>query len=81
MQSNIKKLITYIFFSNQLTSYNKIKSNNLNSFVKSSEFLNVNNFFLNSLRSPYEEFTYTIKNNDSINKILSSYDVKKEEIN
>jgi murein DD-endopeptidase MepM/ murein hydrolase activator NlpD len=74
-------LITYIFFSNQLTSYNKIKSNNLNSFVKSSEFLNVNNFFLNSLRSPYEEFTYTIKNNDSINKILSSYDVKKEEIN
>jgi len=53
----------------------------LNSFVKSSEFLNVNNFFLNSLRSPYEEFTYTIKNNDSINKILSSYDVKKEEIN
>ena len=74
-------LITYIFFSNQLTSYNKIKSNNLNSFVKSSEFLNVNNFFLNSLRSPYEEFTYTIKNNDSINKILSSYDVKKKEIN
>jgi len=53
----------------------------LNSFVKSSEFLNVNNFFLNSLRSPYEEFTYTIKNNDSINKILSSYDVKKKEIN
>ena len=79
--SFLKLLITYIFFSNQLTSYNKIKSNNLNSFVKSSEFLNVNNFFLNSLRSPYEEFTYTIKNNDSINKILSSYDVKKKEIN
>ena len=79
--SFLTMFVIYIFFSNQITSYNKIRSNNLNSFINSNEFLNINNFFLNSLRNPYEEFTYTIKNNDSIDKILSNYSIKKEEIN
>ena len=35
---------------------------------------------INQIRSPYIQHKYTIQNNDSIEKILSSFNIKKQEV-
>jgi len=38
-------------------------------------FSNLNNYFINKLKSPYVEVEYVIENNDSIQKILNNFDI------
>ncbi len=54
--------------------------NNFNSFITSNEFSNFTNFFLSKLNSPYSEIKYSIKNNDSIEKILKNFDIQERDI-
>ncbi len=68
-------LLVYIFFSKQTESYNKLREDNFDNLVQSDEFKDLKLYFLNSLRSPYKEFKYTIQNNDSIEKILNKYNI------
>ncbi|MDA9624569.1 peptidoglycan DD-metalloendopeptidase family protein, partial [Pelagibacteraceae bacterium] len=60
-------------------SYNKSKQNNLKAVITSSDFLDLKEYFINNLKSPYKEYKYIIKNNDSIEKILSNYNIKYSE--
>ena len=68
-------LLVYIFFSKQTESYNKLREDNFDNLAQSDEFKDLKLYFLNSLRSPYKEFKYTIQNNDSIEKILNKYNI------
>ncbi len=70
----------YIFFSNQIETSNEIKEKKLVNLVGSYEFKNFKNFFLQNLKSPYTEYKYTIKTNDSIEKILRNFNVESNEI-
>ena len=72
--------VFYIFIVTQFKYYNKIKENNFKSFLNSTEFNDIKENFINGLRSPYKEYKYVIKNNDTIEKILNSFNVDSKDL-
>jgi len=73
--------LVYIFIFNQIESFNKEKEEKLNGVIESEEVSNLNEYFLNKLIiSPFREYKYTIKNNDSIQKILNNFNVSNKEV-
>ena len=65
---------------NQIKNYAELKQNNFNTFLKSSEFNSIKNYIFKNLNSPYQEFTYTVQNNDTIDKVLRKFDVDVNDI-
>ena len=65
----------YVLILNQIKNYAELKQNNFNTFLKSNEFNNIKNYMFKNLNSPYQEFTYTVQNNDTIDKVLRKFDV------
>ncbi len=59
---------------------NNEASNNLIEISKTSEFSNLSKFLVSKINSPYEEINYTIKNNDTVEKILKKFQVKNDDI-
>ena len=72
--------ITYILFSNQINAKKIAERNNLNQVLESNEFIGFEEYFFKTLKNPYKEFDYTIQNNDSIEGILTKFNIKKNEI-
>tara|TARA_B110000261_G_scaffold162998_1_gene207908 strand:+ start:130 stop:1428 length:1299 start_codon:yes stop_codon:yes gene_type:complete len=75
--------IFFVFYSlavNQIKSYNDLKKKRINSFVSSNKFNEIKKFIFDNLNSPYKEFTYTVKSNDTIEKILKKYNVANEDV-
>ena len=71
-----------VFFisSNLINEKNKRNTNNLENISKSNEFSNFTNFLSSKINSPYEEISYVIKNNDTVEKILKKFKIKNEDI-
>jgi murein DD-endopeptidase MepM/ murein hydrolase activator NlpD len=63
-----------------INKQNKENKNNLTEVTNSSEFSNLTNYFISKINSPYEEVSYTIKNNDTIEKILKNYNIRIKDI-
>ena len=82
----IYSFLIIVFFSIFIISTNLIKKKgeindqNLKLVLTSNEFLNLKEFFISKINSPYEEINYLIKNNDSIEKILKKYEVEDNDI-
>ena len=76
-------IITALFFLayNINNQKNERKENNFQEVTKSSEFINLKNFFVSKLNSPYVEIKYIIKNNDSNELILKKFNIRDEDIN
>ena len=72
--------VLFLFATNIVSEKNINNKNNLTKISKSSEFSNFAKFFSKKIKSPYNEINYTIKKNDSIEKILNTYNIKKEDI-
>ena len=72
--------ILFFTISNLINKKNKENKNNLTEITESSEFTNLTNYFISKINSPYEEVSYTIKNNDTIEKILKNYNIKNDDI-
>ena len=70
----------YVLILNQIKNYAELKQNNFNTFLKSSEFNSIKNYIFKNLNSPYQEFTYTVQNNDTIDKVLRKFDVNVNDI-
>ena len=70
----------YFLFVSQMRSNSEYKKDSFESFVQTKETLGIKDYLLNSLRSPYREYSYIIQNNDSIEKILKKYKIKNSEI-
>ena len=70
----------YIVFSNQINDPNDIKEGKSKSLIQLNDFKNIKSLFLQKLKSPYTEYKYTIKTNDSIEKILNNFNVDANEI-
>tara|TARA_X000001036_G_scaffold437014_1_gene481380 strand:- start:1468 stop:2772 length:1305 start_codon:yes stop_codon:yes gene_type:complete len=75
-------LFSTLFFtiSNFIDKKNEKNKNNLSDVTKTNEFANLSNFLISKINSPYEEISYTIKNNDTIEKILKKYNIKSADI-
>ena len=71
-----------IFFisSNLINKINKENKNNLEEITKSDGFLNLSNFLIKKMSSPYEEISYVIKNNDTVEKILKEFSIRNSDI-
>ena len=72
--------ILFFTISNLLNKKIEENKNNFTEVTKSSEFSNLTNYFISKINSPYEEVSYTIKNNDTIEKILKNYKIKSIDI-
>ena len=59
-------------------NFNNVK--NFKDTTKSSEFINLSNFFISKINSPYKVEKYLIENNDSVEKILKKFKIKKDDI-
>ena len=73
--------LVYSICVSQVKSYNNFKKNNFNSFLDSAEFNNLKKYVFENLNSPYREYNYIVKNNDTIEKILKQHNVATEDIN
>ena len=52
----------------------------INAFISSNETVLLKNYLLNQIKSPYFEYDYIVKNNDTMESILKKFSVKKKEI-
>ena len=73
--------IVFFIISNFINERNIENKNNLISVKNSKEFSNLTNFLISKISSPYKEIKYTIKNNDTIEKILKKNNINIEDIN
>ena len=72
---------TLFFVSSSLIQKkNSENSTNLKEITKNNEFSNLTNFLISKINNPYEEISYIIKNNDTIEKILKKFKVRNEDI-
>ena len=61
----------------------KKKFNNAKNFkdtTKSTDFVNLSNFLISKINSPYKVEKYLIENNDSVEKILKKFKIQKDDI-
>ena len=70
----------FIVISNLIDQKKKIEDQNLNTVVKTEEFSKLSNYFISKINSPYKEVQYSIKKNDSIEKILKKYAIRANDI-
>ena len=72
---------TLFFVSSSLIQKkNSENSTNLKEITKNNEFSNLTNFLISKINNPYEEISYIIKNNDTIEKILKKFEVRNADI-
>ena len=72
--------LIFLISLNLLKKDNLVNAKNFKNTTTSSEFLNLSNFFLSKINSPYVEKRYLIENNDSIERILKKFKIKTEDI-
>ena len=71
----------YALIVSQIKYRTDLKENNFNSFLESNEFNNIKEHVLKNLNSPYKEYSYTVENNDTIEKVLKKYEIENSDIN
>ena len=72
--------ITLIIFGNSVKKKEAENLKNFKDVTESSEFFNLSNYLISKIESPYKEEKYIIQNNDTIEKILKRYKIRKEDI-
>tara|TARA_B110001450_G_scaffold226330_1_gene225030 strand:- start:623 stop:1963 length:1341 start_codon:yes stop_codon:yes gene_type:complete len=72
--------LVFIIISNLIDRKKKIEDQNLNTVVKTEEFSKLSSYFISKINSPYKEVQYSIKKNDSIEKILKKYAIRANDI-
>jgi len=75
-------VFSLIFFisSNLINKKNKENDNNFKEITKTNDFLNLTNFLISKINSPYKEVNYIIKNNDTVEKILKQFKIRNADI-
>ena len=71
-----------IFFvsGNLIEKKNFNNAKNFKDTTKSTDFLNLSNFLISKINSPYKVEKYLIENNDSVEKILKKFKIQKDDI-
>ncbi len=79
--SSIFLLIIFLFITNLINEKNLEDKTNLKYVTESNEFEKFSDYLLSNITSPYKEIKYTIKNNDSVEKILKKFKIRSIDIN
>ena len=76
-------IFSSLFFlsSNLIDKKNKKNKDNFKDITETRDFSIFTKFLISKINSPYEEITYLIKKNDTIEKILNEFKVRNEDIN
>ena len=72
--------LLYFVSLNLVSKKNLNNQENLSDISKSNEFSQISNFLVAKINSPYEDIKYSIKKNDSVEKILNQFNIKDEEV-
>ena len=70
----------FFFATNIINKKNKENLNNFKEVTKTNEFSNLTNFLISKINSPYEETSYLIKSNDTIEKVLKKFKIRNKDI-
>ena len=76
-------IIFSVFFfitSNFINHKNTKNLENLEQITEAKEFSNLTNFIISKINSPYEEKSYVIQNNDTMEKILRKFNINESDI-
>mgnify|MGYP001265529501 CR=1 FL=1 len=75
-------IFSLIFFitSNLIDKKSKENESNFKEVIKTNDFLNLTNFLISKINSPYKEINYVIKNNDTVEKILKKFKIRNKDI-
>ena len=79
--SSIFLLIIFLFITNLINEKNLEDKTNLKYVTETNEFEKFSDYLLSNITSPYKEIKYTIKNNDSVEKILKKFKIRSTDIN
>ena len=75
----------FIIVAALVFSYNnsikKKRSEQIDVFISNDQTVLLKNYLLNQIRSPYLEYDYVVKDNDTVESILKKFSVKQSEIN
>ena len=72
--------LLYFVSLNLVSKKNLNNQENLSDISKSNEFSQIFNFLVAKINSPYKDIKYTIKKNDSVEKILNQFNIRDEEV-
>jgi murein DD-endopeptidase MepM/ murein hydrolase activator NlpD len=72
--------IFFFILTTLIEKKNNEASKNLKEISETAEFSNLSKFLISRINSPYEEINYTIKNNDTVEKILKKFQVNNSDI-
>ena len=74
-------LFLIIYFSFLINENLKEKrAEQISSFLTNNQTILLKNYIFNKIKSPYLEYDYIVKNNDTIESILKKFSVKRDEI-
>ena len=74
-------LFLIVYFSFLINENLKEKrAEQISSFLSNNQTVLLKNYIFNKIKSPYLEYDYIVKNNDTIESILKKFSVKKDEI-
>ena len=69
----------YLFFSKKIFADKELENKSIKNIEESNRLLNLKEYFLERYQSPYKKYTYTIQNNDSIEKIFNKHNISYNE--
>ncbi len=72
-------ITTLVFSYNNTIKKKRLEA--VDSFISSNQTVLLKNYILNKLKSPYFEYDYIVKNNDTVESILKKFSVSQKEIN
>ena len=70
----------FLISSSFINKKNRENASNFKEITRTNEFSNMSSFLISKINSPYKEFDYIIKNNDTVEKILKNFKVRTEDI-
>ena len=74
-------LLLIVYFSFLINENLKEKrAEQISSFLSNNQTVLLKNYIFNKIKSPYLEYDYIVKNNDTIESILKKFSVKRDEI-
>ena len=74
-------LVLIMYFSFLINENLKLKrAKQISSFLNNNQTVLLKNYIFNKIKSPYLEYDYIVKNNDTIESILKKFSVKRDEI-
>ena len=75
-------IFSLIFFiaTNLIDKKNRENESNFKEITKTNDFLNLTNFLISKINSPYKEVNYIIKKNDTVEKILNQFKIRSVDI-